>query len=96
MRAVLVGDVSLTLIFTNLSSTDSVTGHQPVWFYGDNAGWLTGEYNESNNTQKFTASQQGIYDLQIVFMSFGIHGLCRIDFYENSPVITRSRYLKWK
>jgi hypothetical protein len=96
LGASLQQDATLSLIFTNLSGTDSITGHQPVWFYGNNTGWIANTYNTSNNTQKFTSAQKGKIDLQISFQSFGIHGRCKIDFYENSTGITHTKYLRWQ
>jgi hypothetical protein len=95
MAATLQSSSSLTIILTNLSTVDSVTGDKPVWNIGDNIGWSAGPYTASGS-QTFTAFNVGNIDLQIMFLSLGSHGSCRVDFYENSTAITRSRYLKWK
>ena len=96
MGAALQKDANLVLVITNLSPVDSVTGHQPGWFHGETIGWLAGNYNTANQSQKFTAVQKGKIDMQMNFLSFGFHGLCKIDFYENSTAITRTKYLKWQ
>jgi len=95
MGAVLEKDANLSLIITNLSANDTATGHIPVWLYDNNTGWAAQNYT-SNNTQKFISAQTGKIDLEINFDAYGKQGKCKIDFYENSTSITRTKYLKWQ
>jgi hypothetical protein len=96
LGAVLGKDASLSLVITNLSAIDNVSGHLPVWFYDNISGWTVEDYNGMNNTQKFISSQTGTIDLNLTFETFGKRGKCRIDFYENATTITRTKYLKWE
>ena len=96
LAAILEKDANLTLVFTNLSPTDTSTGHMPVWFYNSTTnGWAVQNYTTSN-TQKFISSQTGKIDVQMSFFAYGMKGKCKIDFYENSSAITRTKYLKWQ
>lgn len=95
LGAVLGKDATFSIIITNLSSIDSITGHIPDWGRSDNTGWLVHNYNTYTNTQKFTAIQTGKIDLGIAFFNYATHGKCRIDFYENSTSVTKTKYLKW-
>src|ERR1700752_2245260 len=89
-------DASLSIIITDLITTiDTVTGHFPDWSYTNTTGWTAQSWTASN-TQKFMATQTGKIDLQIMFSAYGKKGKCRLDFYENSSTVTRTKYLKWQ
>jgi len=95
--AILEKDASLSIVITDLNTTpDTATGHFPVWSYNiSTTGWAVQNWT-ANNTQKFIASQTGKVDLAISFYAYGKTGKCKIDFYENSSTITRTKYLKWQ
>ncbi|MBS1651527.1 MAG: hypothetical protein JSU07_05900 [Bacteroidetes bacterium] len=51
-------------------------------------------YSYTNKTQMLVA-QTGNNDIQLNFANYYSYGKCRIDFYENSTLITKTKYLKW-
>lgn len=80
----------LKIVFTNLSNqVDTVS--QSTWFYSDKDGWNVGDYN--GDKQDFVSNKSGVIDLDMTFE--GSQGKCRIDFYENSDAITKSKILYW-
>ncbi|HOZ30009.1 MAG TPA: hypothetical protein PLL66_03750 [Bacteroidales bacterium] len=93
--ASLESEATLTIKITNLSETDSV-GHVATWFYNaanvDN--WDVSDY--SSNSQTFNAKPSVDNDLNISFQSYYLGGTCRIDFYENSETITKTKYFVWE
>jgi hypothetical protein len=90
LGAILEKDATLSLVITNLSASGASS---PTWFYDNNTGWSVLDY--VTPTQKFISSQSGKINLQIIFETFGNIAKCKIDFYENSTTITRTKYLKW-
>lgn len=93
LGAELETDASLKIVFTNLSATDTLSGHTPVWFYSDATGWVVSDY--SSGSQTFTASQTGKIDVEMSFENYGISGSCRVDYCENSNSVTRSKTIVW-
>ncbi|MEN9988584.1 MAG: hypothetical protein RLZZ585_1623 [Bacteroidota bacterium] len=61
-----------------------------VWFFDSEDGWNIGEFN--GTSQQFEATKTGAIDLNMVFMNTGT---CRIDFYENSSSVTKSKVISW-
>jgi hypothetical protein len=82
----------LKIVMTNLSPIPSNGGMQPIWFYSGEQGWTVSDYS-SDNTQTFTSNQTGNIDLNLTFIING--GSCKIDFYENSEKITKTRTVTW-
>lgn len=90
--AVLQKFANVSIKITDLSPIDSSTGHIPKWSYTNNPiGWMATTWN--SGTQEFTATQTGKLDMQITFHAQGQPGTCRLDFYENSSTITKTKYL---
>lgn len=89
-------DASLTIKLIDLSVPDT-TGYHSGWYYGfapSPVGWTVLQWN-NNGTQTFIATQTGKIDLLIKFYNENdTPSFCRLDFYENSTTITRSKYLK--
>jgi hypothetical protein len=75
------------------NSTDSINRHFPKWYYAAFAvGWVASSLERG--TQTYTATQTGKIDLQIMFDSVDyVEVACRLDFYENSSSITKTKYL---
>ncbi len=80
----------LKIILTNLSSQVG-GGPSSTWFYADGNGWTVSDY--SNDQQEFVSDKSGSIDLDMIFG--GNKGKCKIDFYENSNSITKSKVLYW-
>ena len=93
--ASLEADATLKIKITNLSETDSV-GHVALWFYGGTTyeNWTISDYASSRQT--FTAKPAESNNLSIYFQSYYLGGCCRIDFYENSESITKTKYILWE
>lgn len=86
-------DASLSIRITDLSAVDT-NGYFAKWYYAFiPIGWTAQTW--ANGTQKFTATQKGKIDLQIKFESDTTESICRLDFYENSTSITKTKYLRW-
>ncbi len=96
MGAILEKDASLYFVMTNYPVIDTLTGHETIWFHGNDTGWSVEIYNDSTDTQKFISSQTGKINSQINFLAFGQTGKCKIDFYENGKTITRTKYFTWQ
>lgn len=92
IAAMLGKKAKLKIVLTNLSPIPTNGGMQPIWFYTGEQGWTVSDYS-SDNTQTFTSNQTGTIDLNITFIING--GYCRIDFYENSEKITKTRTFTW-
>ncbi len=85
-------DANLSIRLTDLSAPDSLNRFTVKWEYAAfPVGWLATRWQDG--TQKFTATQTGKIDLQIHFDSGGDSSTCRLDFYENSTNITKTKYL---
>lgn len=80
----------LKIVFTNTSPINSQ--YQPVWMYAPEDGWIVGDY-DAEGKQTFQSTKSGDIQLKIVFS--GSQGTCKVDFYENSSTITKTRYLRW-
>ncbi|MFA7273744.1 MAG: hypothetical protein WC044_07735 [Crocinitomicaceae bacterium] len=92
IAAMLGKKAKLKIVLTNLSPIPANGGMQPIWFYTSEQGWTVSDYS-SDNTQTFTSNQTGTIDLNITFIING--GSCRIDFYENSEKITKTKTFTW-
>jgi hypothetical protein len=82
---------NLQVIITNLSSPEAGQP-MPRWGYAFVDGWQVDNYL-TDGTQKFTTIKQGVSDLKMVFSHSP--GSCRMDFYENSSTITKTKTFKW-
>ena len=95
MGAVLGEEANLKIVITNLSTYTNTNVPMPSWFYGNNTGWVISNYNTSANTQTFTYTKTDKIDVELLFMQGGGQGACKIDIYENSSSITRTKYFHW-
>jgi hypothetical protein len=95
MGVVLGIDATLKLVYTNLSEDDSINA-LPVWGYSNATGWAINSYDEVNNNQIFHASQTGKVNLQMMFFAYKKIGTLKIDFYENSNSVTKTKYYFWQ
>lgn len=87
-------DATLSITITDLSAPDP-GGFFPKWAFGTNTtGWTVLDW--ADGKQKFIASQTGKIDLEIQFDPGGKSGICRLDFYENGPSITKTKYIRWQ
>ena len=93
MGAVLEKDASLYLIITNYSDT---TPTQPVWYISTALGWAVIAYHNLDGTQKFICAQTGKSTVRLIFYDYGHIGNCKIDFYENGNIITRTKHFSWQ
>jgi len=75
---------------------DSTSGHSTIWFHWNETGWSVTDYNDSTNTQTFVSSQRGKLTGQIQFAAFGQTAKCKIDFYDNGNVITKTKHFSWQ
>jgi|TARA_R110000737_G_scaffold324995_1_gene338169 hypothetical protein len=93
MSASLGKKAKLKIVLTNLSTTSA------IWFYslGSDKNWQISDY--SGVTQEFYTDETGISSVTMFFElgvgSQGGPGSCRVDYYENSSSITRSKILYW-
>lgn len=88
-------DASLSIKMTDVSVVDSL-GYRAAWYYAmPPTGWLANQWDKG--TQQFIATQTGKIDLQMMFQpdSSNMTGICRLDFYENSTSVTKTKYLRW-
>jgi hypothetical protein len=92
MGAELGKDAQLKIVITNLSTQTNTNLPQPFWGYQNNIGWVISPYN---TTQTFTSSQIDKVDAELVFIQGGGQGSCKIDIYENSNSITKTKYFHW-
>lgn len=85
-------DASLIIKLTDLAVPDT-TGYEAKWYYAFGpVGWTAQHWE--NGSQLFIATQTGKIDLMIKFNDVDTTSIIRLDFYENSPTVTRSKYLK--
>jgi uncharacterized protein YcfL len=80
---------NLKVVLTNISGAS--VQPKPIWYYSDASGWNISNYN--SDTQTFTSNKNGEIDLQLSFS--GSPGACKIDYYENSTTVTKTKYLNW-
>jgi hypothetical protein len=83
---------TLKITLTNLSVQTNTNQPKPVWFYSNQQGWTVSNYN-SDDTQTFTSNKVGDVNLDISFD--GSPGSCKIDYYENSSSVTKSKTINW-
>jgi hypothetical protein len=93
--AILEKDASLSVVITNYPVLDTVSSHSTSWSFSNEIGWVVGDYDDIYNTQEFRSSQSGKIGSMIEFSSYGQIGKCRIDFYENGNLITRTLHFSW-
>lgn len=88
-HAILDCGANLQIRITSISGT--------IWYYfpGSSQGWNITPYDNINLTQVFQSNVTGSLMLHMVLGSGGWGGICRIDFYENSTTITKTKYLYW-
>lgn len=84
---------TLKIILTNLSVQTNTSQPLPIWYYNSADGWSITNYDFTNNVQTFVNSRTDHIDLQIGFA--GTPGVCKIDFYENSNNITKTKQITW-
>ncbi|MFZ4796825.1 MAG: hypothetical protein ACOYMA_04980 [Bacteroidia bacterium] len=95
MGAELEADSRLNIIFNNLTDT-SVLYLTCLWGYSNPTGWSISSYDNKNKVQKFFSSQTGKVNLQMIFFTDGQKGTVKIDFYENSNSVTKTKYFFWQ
>lgn len=86
-------NASLKVVLTNLSVQTNPALSKPVWFYSNEQGWIVSDYS-SDDTQTFTSNKDGRIILDISFSD--TLGSCKIDYYENSKSVTKTKYLSWQ
>jgi hypothetical protein len=92
MHALLHKKSKLKIVVTNLSESNP-NQPMPAWFYEISVtNWKVSDY--SNNTQVFT-SVKGSNECDLWLTFSGINGSAKIDFYENSESITRTKCINW-
>lgn len=96
--AVLGNDATLKVKITRLAPR--IQGQvPPLWFYVESpAVWLvqSDPSGGGDSIQTFTALLKGKIDLEMYFTRYGQNGLARLDFYENSSSVTKTKYIKWQ
>ncbi len=92
MHALMNKRSKLKIVMTNLSE-DSPGQQMPIWFYEMSVtNWKVSDY--SGNTQVFT-SVKGSNECDLSLILYGTNGSAKIDFYENSESITRTKFINW-
>jgi hypothetical protein len=87
MNAVLGEKAQLKIVITKLPTPSS----NSVWFYDVMTdGWIGGDFD--GTSQEFTSTKAGNIDLDLEFQG---QGTCRIDYYENSKTVTKSKVFSW-
>jgi hypothetical protein len=86
MNASLGKKASLKVVITKVAAFSL----NSVWFYTSENGWSVGDFD--GVSQEFTATKSGNVDLDLEFMG---SGTCRIDYYENSSTVTKSKVFSW-
>ena len=89
-------DAHLKLVITNLSTNPNPEQMSPIWFLDmEYEGWNIEYYNEISNYQTFISISTGKISAPISFEVYEGKGACRVDFYENSDTITKTKYFFW-
>ncbi|MBX7204850.1 MAG: hypothetical protein K1X81_05465 [Bacteroidia bacterium] len=97
-------DAQLKIVITNLSNDKpTMFSQKPSWALSttNRIGWtVMGEVGGTmfypSNYQIAEAAQTGKLNMPVHFVgTANIDGKCRIDFYENSGKITKTKYLVW-
>lgn len=89
-------DAHLKIVITNLSTNPNPEQIGPIWVFDtDSQGWNIQDYNENNNNQTLISSTTGKISTLISFKTFEGEGICRVDFYENSNTVTKTKYYFW-
>jgi hypothetical protein len=92
LEADLTKKCDLKIVITNTSEINTdPEADPPKWAFNNNKGWTIGNYE--SKAQIFTTTVIGKNDLNIVFS--GEEGSCRIDYYENTSSITRTKTISW-
>lgn len=91
LSATLGKDAELKIVMTNLSTTSA------LWFYSPQDHFTVSPYKKG--VQEFTTTKDGLNIMTLKFSQgtgpLGGFGTCRIDIYENSPVVTKSKVVFW-
>lgn len=82
----------LKVVLTNLSVQTNTNQPKPVWFCSSTQGWTTSDYG-SDDTQTFTSNKDGDVVLDILFD--GTSGFCKVEYYENSNSVTKTKTINW-
>ncbi len=83
---------TMKIVIVNTSNQNpDLTIPIPRWAFTYEKGWKAGNYE--NGQQTFETATPGNNDMKIVFQ--GTPGSCRIDFYENSSIITNTKLYNW-
>jgi len=82
---------TLKLVLTNTSIQTDMSQPKPTWFYASENGWTVSNY--TSDSQTFIANKDGEIVLNMSFL--GTPGSCKIDYYENSDTLTKTKYLEW-
>jgi len=95
--AILGNDASLKIKVSRLVSR--IPGEvPPTWGFIENPSFWIMQSDASNgwdSVQTFTAIAKGKIDLEMYFYRYGQNGKAKLEFYENSNSITKTKYIKW-
>ena len=83
---------TLKVVITNLSVQTNTNQSKPEWLYSSSQGWIVSNYG-SDDIQTFTANKDG--DVILYFTFSGSPGSCKVDYYENSSSVTKTKILNW-
>ncbi|MDF1672996.1 MAG: hypothetical protein P1U41_05800 [Vicingaceae bacterium] len=89
---------NLKIRIQNLSTSPG-PGPGPYWGYvlGSADGWMVAPYTSQDSSQTFQSNTNNTSKTLMLNMVFGGtgFGFARIDFYENSTSVTKSKYFYW-
>lgn len=92
MRANLSKHSTLKIIITNTSNYSGPAANAPIWITSGENNWKLSSY-QSHQQEFTTVKRADKADLALKFINS--HGSARIDFYENSSLITKSIMVNW-
>jgi hypothetical protein len=92
----LEADAHLKLVITNYPVLDSTGQDLTYWMYSSATGFTVSDFDTATNTQTLISSVAGKIFMPIFFIANGQGGHCKIDYYENSTSITRTRDYQWQ
>lgn len=92
----LEADAHLKLVITNFPVLDSAGYDMTYWMYMGATGFTVSDFDTTTNSQTLTSNTIGKIYMPISFVANGQGGHCKIDFYENSTSITRTRHYQWQ
>jgi hypothetical protein len=82
----------LKVVLTNLSVQTNTNQPKPTWFFSSAQGWTISDYG-SDDKQTFTSNKDGDIVLDILFD--GNSGSCKVEYYENSNSVTKTKTINW-